>query len=157
MTWVTAGGAVRSDADTAMVQQCMAARGWHEASQASLQTRQQAAPQLVRPNVPGEEIRARFAVVEQECRNRGDLSDTWLRAVQCLNTGYRQALMDLHHPDMDLADQWLQRRLALAEELDAHPVSPEVARTRFERLWDELVAGVHARNLGGGLVPAATP
>jgi len=103
--------------------------------------------------VTNEQIQAKRVVVDQRCiaeaqqrAASGDRVQPFGKMVACTNQGYRQELLELGYPYMDLADDWMAKRVALAADFDAGRAAPATARARFGALLTELVAQVKARN-----------
>jgi hypothetical protein len=103
--------------------------------------------------VTGEQIQAKRVVVDQRCRAEaiqraavGDRAQAFTKLVACTNGGYRQGLLELQYPYMDLANEWMEKRIALATDFDTGRAIPATARERFAALLAEFVANVRARN-----------
>jgi hypothetical protein len=104
--------------------------------------------------VTNEQIQAKRVPVDQRClaeaaqrRAAGDTAQVFDKVTACTNAGYRQGLLDLDYPYMDLADDWMMKRTLLARELDAGEAPISTAKDRYGALLAEFVANVKARNV----------
>jgi hypothetical protein len=75
----------------------------------------------------------------------GDREQLISKVVAETNAGYREGLKKLHWPHIDLAEEWMARRGALAAEFDDGRAEIRTAGERFATLLAEFTEKVRAR------------